>query len=95
MLALYNWSRNATCHDTRSRTLNQQWQFTGSPDSEMAPRRVQPTKTEEDLASENEDDDLDFLASQQSSGSDDHECDFLHLLQRGFGAHCIRGIRVS
>lgn len=44
----------------------------------MASRRVQQTKARqmvEDLVSEDEDDDLDFFASQQSSGSDDNECD--------------------
>lgn len=42
----------------------------------MASRRVQQTKARqmvEDLVSEDEDDDLDFFASQQSSGSDDNE----------------------
>jgi hypothetical protein len=42
----------------------------------MAPRRVQPGRAKpraEELATDNEDDEFGFLASQQSSESDDNE----------------------
>jgi len=67
-LAIYIWSQNAT-----SVTLVARLFLT------MASRRAQPTKTKpmaEDPISENEADEFNFLASQNSSGSDDHACAF-------------------
>jgi hypothetical protein len=59
----------------------------------MAPRRAQPTKantTTEDQVSGDESEELDFLASQQSNGSDDHECgacnSFIHSIH---AYHCV------
>ena len=62
----------------------------------MASRRVQPTKTKlivDDLASDSEEAGLDFFASQQSSGSDDHECGTVQA-HHAFDTHCVPGIHV-